>query len=220
MIGDVAHVCNRGVEKRTVFLNEKDYARFVGDLFRFNNDGPSLPVADITEYDASYQHPIVDILKWSLLPNHYHLLLLERIEGGIVKFIQRLGNGYTKYFNIKNERSGYLFQNAAKINVITKQSQFLYIPLYVELNPLDLFDKNWRTSGIKEIARTMRFLENYRWSSYRDYTGKNNFPFLLNKKLFYELFETNEKAYQKEVRNWLGEPQSLRYRGATFMHLE
>lgn len=216
MIDDIAHVCNRGVEKRPIFLNKKDYLKFVENLFRFNNDGPGIPFSNNPE-DTTDRRPIVDILKWSLLPNHYHLLLRERIEGGIIKFIQRLGNGYTKYFNIKNERSGYLFQNAAKNNLITNPRHFLYIPLYIELNPLDLFDKNWRISKVAKPEQAIRFLENYRWSSFRDYSRKDTFPFLLNKKLFYELFATSRNSFQKEAREWISDPENLRYRGASFM---
>ena len=38
---------------------------------------------------------LVNILKWSLLPNHYHLLLEEVEDGGVVEFTKRIGNGFT-----------------------------------------------------------------------------------------------------------------------------
>ena len=37
MIGDLAHVFNRGVEKRKIFLDEDDYIRFATNLIFLNN---------------------------------------------------------------------------------------------------------------------------------------------------------------------------------------
>ena len=86
----------------------------------------------------------MEVLKWTLLPNHYHLLLYEKVEGGVLEFVKRLGNSFTKYINIKREASGYLFQNSAKIIQITKNEQFLYIPFYIDLNILDIIYKKMK----------------------------------------------------------------------------
>src|SRR3989344_5375552 len=100
MIGDIVHVCNRGFSKEKVFHEEVDFSRFVASLYKFNNKSDALRFQGKDIFaDPPEQDRIVDILKWSLLPNHYHLLLHEKIEGGVVEFIKRLGNGYTKYFN-------------------------------------------------------------------------------------------------------------------------
>ena len=34
----IYHIFNRGVEKRKVFMGEKDYFRFVHDLYEFNDE--------------------------------------------------------------------------------------------------------------------------------------------------------------------------------------
>lgn len=44
---------------------------------------------------------LVKILCYCLMPNHFHLLLKEIRKGGISKFMQKLGIGYTNYFNLK-----------------------------------------------------------------------------------------------------------------------
>ena len=33
----IYHVLNRGVDKRKIFLEDKDYYRFIHDLFEFND---------------------------------------------------------------------------------------------------------------------------------------------------------------------------------------
>ena len=133
------------------------------------------------------------------MPNHYHLLLHEAINGGAVEFVKRLGNGFTKYFNIKYRRSGYLFQNKAKIILAENDAHYLYLPYYVELNPLDLIDKSWRAGEIEKISRAENFLNSYRWSSYQDYSGYKNFPAIIDKYLFYDIFDTDQKEYEKEM---------------------
>ncbi len=204
MTGDIAHICNRGVNKQNIFLEETDYLRFLEDLYKFNNKGGAIKdkFIDLSK-PLPKQDKIIEILKWSLLPNHYHLLIYENIDGGIVEFVKRLGNGYTKYFNIKNERSGYLFQNSAKILRIQNERHLLYIPLYIETNPLDLHQYDWRENGLTDDKEALSFLNSYRWSSYRDYHGTENFPSIINQEMYFNLFETTQIQYEQEMREWL-----------------
>lgn len=206
MVGDITHVCNRGVNKMEIFLKTGDYARFLESLYKCNNQKGSLRTRkhglDLIA-QAPLQNKLVDILKWSLLPNHYHLLLHEQVDGGITEFIKRIGNSYTKYFNIKNNRSGYLFQNSARIIPLESDRHALYIGSYIELNPLDLYDKTWREGGTKDPVGSLKFLMQYKWSSLQDYYSYDNLPALINKDLYYSLFETNNQEYQNEIKEWL-----------------
>lgn len=210
MVGNIVHACNRGFNKHTVFEKDADFCRFVESLYKFNNKNGAVRFRGKNLFaDPPPQDRIVDILKWSLLPNHYHILLHEKVDGGAVEFIKRLGNGYTKYFNIRNERSGYLFQNSAKIIPIETARHFLHIPFYVELNPLDVFDKNWRSNGVKNVSGALAFMKSYRWSSYRDYEGKRDFSSLLSRDTFYDLFETDPKKNRQEAEDFLKMPADL-----------
>jgi len=206
MIGDIAHICNRGVDKRIVFRDRHDYARFVDNLFLLNNKDGKLR--------TKHKHPLnhigllpereklVEILKWSLLPNHYHLLLYEATEGGILEFTKRLGNAYTKYFNLRHGgRSGYLFQNRAKIIPLESEGHFPYIPIYIDLNAGSL------AYGSQE--KIMNFLKSYEWSSLKDYYGNGNRESVINKELFYKLFENNSTEYYKELKGFLGDKKKF-----------
>ncbi|MEK7128612.1 MAG: hypothetical protein AAB933_03565 [Patescibacteria group bacterium] len=215
MVGDSAHICNRGVDKRKIFLDEADYLRFVRNLLLLNNKDGKIrvrkknPLEDIQQI-LSERKKLVEILKWGLLPNHYHLLLYEVCEGGILEFTKRLGNAYTKYFNTKNEgRSGYLFQNSAKIIPILENSQFLYTPIYIDLNCADLISPNWKNLTNNNSKKILNFLQSYRWSSFRDYFGeKSEFNSIINTELFYDLFDTNEKEYKKDLEDFIANPIS------------
>jgi len=203
MTGDVAHVCNRGIEKRKIFLDRKDYERFTENLFLLNNEsGKIRTVKSIFTLggDVPKQEKLVEVLKWSLLPNHYHLLLYENIDGGILEFTKRLGNAYTKYFNIKNNgRSGYVFQNRAKIIPITNEKQSLYIPFYIDINPLDLVLPDRKNISIRDSKKALDFLRTYEWSSFKDYFGKGTRGSIINKNLFYECFGLTSETYEKEL---------------------
>ena len=202
MVGDVAHVCNRGVEKRQIFNDNQDYQRFVDNLFLLNNEkGKIRTIKNIFDtIQSPRRERLVEVLKWSLLPNHYHLLIYEVVEGGILEFTKRLGNAFTKYFNIKNEgRSGYLFQNSAKIIPMTNDRQYLYIPYYIDINPLDLIFPNRKNVSIRDNKKALGFLRTYKWSSFKDYFGDGGMEQIINKDLFYELFDVKPATYEKEL---------------------
>lgn len=206
MVRDIYHICNRGVRKEKIFDTESDYFRFVLNLYRLNNKGESLRINPHRKSIDSFpeQDKIVEVLKWTLLPNHYHLLLYEKVDGGVLEFVKRLGNSFTKYINIKREASGYLFQNSARIIQIKDNRHFLYIPFYIDLNLLDLIysENEHRKVDVKEI---LEFFKNYGWSSFRDYFGDKISPFakIINKELFYETFNTSPMDYQKELCGFL-----------------
>ena len=67
-------------------------------------------------------------------PNHYHFILEQVVDSGIEKFMQRLGTGYTKFFNHKHKRSGTLFQGKFKAVLIDSNEFLLHVSAYVNLN--------------------------------------------------------------------------------------
>ena len=204
----VYHVFNRGIDKQKIFYDEQDYQRFVDNLFLLNNkDGKIRTTRNFFDTPKIKREKLVEILRWSLLPNHYHLLLYEIEDGGAVEFMKRIGNAYTKYFNTKNKgRSGYLFQNSAKKVLVENNSQFLYIPFYIDLNPLDLKFQNWKETGLKDNKKAIDFLKNYEWSSFKDIFGNGNRQGIINQELFYDMYGINPDEYEKELLKFLKNP--------------
>ena len=39
-----------------------------------------------------------------------------------------------------------------------------------------MIEPKWKEIGIKNPEKVIKFLEDYKWSSYPDYIGKKNFP--------------------------------------------
>src|SRR3989344_4697111 len=152
----IHHVYNRGVEKRTIFKQERDYLRFIHDLYEFNDSAPAvntnyyhnLSKSNFHKLERKPRKLLVEILCFCLMPNHYHLMLREKVEGGITEFMRKIGTGYTNYFNTKYERVGPLFQGKFKTVNIERQAHLLYLPHYIHLNPLDLAVPEWREKRI------------------------------------------------------------------------
>jgi len=133
------HILNRGVDKREVFLDYDDTARFFQSMHEFNTIEPIGSIFE-NSFRKPFGNPIskskklVNFVCYCLNPNHYHFLLEQLIDNGIEKFMQRLGIGYTKYFNKKNDRVGALFQGKYKAIHIDSNEYLLHLSAYINLN--------------------------------------------------------------------------------------
>lgn len=208
---ELYHVINKGVDGRDIFLDTQDYARFVHDLYEFNDTAPALEFArssaaetDVGRTTSHIRERLVDIHGWELMKDHFHLLLSARVENGITLFLRKM-SGYARYFNERHGRKGTLFQGNTKKVLIERQEHFLYILHYVHLNSLDYLPgaKKWRERDkgtIQDIPNILDYLKKYRWSSFPDYCGQKNFPSILTKSLFDDAFE---QGYLSDLKEYL-----------------
>lgn len=194
--GEHYHVYNRGVMKRKIFLSDRDRLRFLFYLFSFQSPQQTSNIHRHVQHSMLNiqavgrakikKERVVKLIAFALMPNHFHLILEEIADGGISKYLQRLGNAYTKYFNTKYETNGHLFQGRFKFRHIQDNEQLLYTSAYLHRNCCEL--KVWRG---KE--------SDYPWSSYQDYLGENRWFELLETATILEQFSTR-KDYQEWVQ--------------------
>ncbi len=179
-IGEFYHVYNRGVEKRIIFQNTKDYRRFWALLYlangtkeiEFRNDFSKLKsFEEIFQQDRG--EPLVAIGAYCLMPNHFHLLLTHLVEGGISKFMQKLQTGYSMYFNKKYERAGGLFQGVFKSEHINNDPYRMYIYAYIHLNPAKLKNTEWKIQSKSFLKNLKKFVAEYPYSSLQEYLSRN-----------------------------------------------
>ena len=205
---DLYHVLNRGVDKRKIVMNDRDRMRFVRNLYEMNDSEPvknlwfhfnknTSPASDVGRHYE--RDKLVQIHGWCLMDNHYHLLLSELQENGISMFLKKINMGYAKYFNEKYDRSGALFQGKTKRKLIDSDAYMLHILNYIHFNPLDYSKgtKGWRGRKIDNAQTALAQLNEYRWSSYLDYMGQDNFPTLIETSLMDDLFDD----YTVEVKD-------------------
>ncbi|XKT74704.1 MAG: transposase [Patescibacteria group bacterium UBA2163] len=188
--GEYYHIYNRGAFKQTLFKEHKDYARF---LFYMLYAQSPIPFSHITRLTESFStsdgftvspeetndvivNRSVELTSFCIMPNHYHLIVKEVVEGGIARYMQRVGNGYTKYFNTKYEASGRIFQNAFQAKHIADNNYLLYLSAYIHRNPREL--KTWKDK-----------IFDYPWSSLQDITEANRWGGLLEADIIAAQFE-------------------------------
>jgi len=133
------HVTSRGNEQKDVFKSQKDREKFLSYL-----------ESATTRYGAV-------IHAWSLMSNHYHLLL-ETPAGNLSQIMRHINGAYTTYFNVKRKRAGHLFQGRYKAILVEADEYATELSRYIHLNPV-------------RATMTAR-PEEYQWSSYRSYIGE------------------------------------------------
>lgn len=177
--GEYYHLYSRGVEKRKIFLSDKDRERFMALLYIMNQPEPfnfgnflkQNKIADI--FSETKEKSLVSIISYTLMPNHFHILVYENQEGGISKFMLRLLTAYSMYFNTKYERSGPLFVHPFRSQYISNESHFMWLFSYIHLNPIKIIKKNFKHEGIGNKKVAGDFLDSYKYSSYHEYKGIN-----------------------------------------------
>jgi len=182
------HVFNRGVDKRKIFMGDKDYSRFLFSLRDFNDKNYSanlhrkikvengrVSIGNRIPNKNVKREPLVKIHCSCLMPNHFHLILEQVADGGISKFMQKLGIGYTNYFNLRYERSGVLFQGKFKAVLIGRDEYLNYLIQYIYMNPLDLMEPGWKENGLENWKEAKKFLINYRWTDCKDFDQFDDF---------------------------------------------
>ena len=214
--GSFYHVYNRGVEKRQIFMDDQDYSYFLYELGEFNKPAHSrnLLRALNTNVKGSTFHineGLVDICCYVLMPNHYHLILRQRKDKGVIRIMQRLGTGYTMYFNIKYERTGSLFEGRYKTKSIDSDEYLMHLSRYLHLNPVSIIDPDWKNKGIRAWKKTNDFIKSYKWSSYPLYisteidvrgpTSHSNRDFIM------DYFKESPEKYEDFINSWTKEEQ-------------
>mgnify|MGYP000038247142 CR=1 FL=1 len=173
------HLYSRGVEKRKIFLNERDYDRFLSLLYIMNQResfhvGNFLKTHNISDiFDLNRGDTLVDILAYVLMQNHFHILVYEKEEGGITKLMSKVLTAYSMYFNKRYERSGPLFMHPFRAQYISEDNQYTWIFEYIHMNPIKIIKKDFKERGIssEDVLMCEEFLENYKYSSYQDVLG-------------------------------------------------
>lgn len=172
------HIYNCGVEKRDIFATERDYHRFLKtvDFYRFNQSISFAQFQELSEESKKVYAQLnprtserlrVKLSTYCLIPNHFHLSLKPNQENGVPRFMSDISNSYTRYFNIKYERIGSLFQGRYKSKEIPTEEAALQVTRYIHINPT--------TSERTNQDRNLR-PEDYPFSSYRYWID----PALLN----------------------------------------
>ncbi len=142
MPGLLQHVIVRGIEKRDIFRDDRDREEFLDRL------------------SALLKETQTQCYAWSLLPNHFHLLV-KPTRSPLALLMRRLLTGYAIHFNRRHGRSGHLFQNRYKSIVCEEEPYLLELIRYIHLNPI--------RAGLVE---DLQGLDEYPWSGHAVLMGR------------------------------------------------
>lgn len=203
--GQYYHIFNRGVARNPIFFSNKDYERFLISLNYYQYKDPPARLSyflktelnekrNILQEMRDKNQKIISIICYSLMPNHYHLLLKQEEDSGIENFICRAVNGYVKYLNIRSKRVGPLFQGAFKAVRVETDEQMIHLSRYIHLNPVtgylvkpeDILNYKWTSLG-QYLTETESFVDK---SFILNYFGNKDKYFM-----FMKDFEDYKKSF-------------------------
>ncbi len=155
------HVIVRGIGKQILFEDEKDYLYYISLLERYSEETK------------------VGICGYCLMDNHVHLLTHD-VDANISLFMKKMGVSYAGYYNRRYKRTGHLFQDRYKSQIINDENYYRMVLRYIFCNP--------EKAGICGA-------EEYRWSSYWFYGECDSF---IDQELTLKLFR-NKEGYRHFV---------------------
>ena len=193
--GEHYHLYNRGNSKQIIFHDDQDHRYFMNLLIIMNNEQR---VKSGVKTHKDSEEKVISIGAYTLMPNHFHILVKQEKDGGITTFMHKLLTGYVGYYNKKYKRTGSLFEGKFKSKYAMMDTYLRYLFSYIHLNSLKIIDQNWKTAKIYD--KHFEFLLNYPYSSFNEYlTG--NFE-IVNKGAFPDYFPTKD-IFLKEVMLWI-----------------
>lgn len=167
--GEIYHVFNRGIDRRPLFFDRREYQRCrdVVNFYRFRK--PPVKYSQFHIWNQKQRDHVlkeietagdtlIDIVAYCFMPNHVHFLLRQQVDGGISRFMSMVQNSYTRYFNTRHKRVGPLLLDQFKAVRIEDEAQLLHVARYIHLNPYTSY-----------IVKTIEEVETYRWSSFMEY---------------------------------------------------
>lgn len=186
------HLYNRGVAKQKIFSSDGDYEHFLKTFGFYLEKSPKTKLSHADEKEIKIlnitrpKKPLVMVLGYCLMPNHFHLLVKQLSDNGISIFMRRSLDSYTRYFNTRYERIGPLYQGRFKAICVENDEQLLHLSRYIHLNPF--------------LGHLTQKPNDYPWSSYHFYLNNQTLR-LCNPKFILDV-AGSKKEYEEFVNDY------------------
>ncbi|KKQ74564.1 MAG: hypothetical protein US94_C0002G0024 [Berkelbacteria bacterium GW2011_GWB1_38_5] len=202
--GEVYHVFTRSIADFKIFNDALEYDRIL-QLIRYYQVKNKSKFSDFIDssivhqigFDAALEtvsknnNPLVQIIAYCLMPTHIHLILKQLTDKGISIYMSNILNGYTRYFNIKHQRKGPLWESEFKNVLVKDDEQLLHLTRYLHLNPT--------------TADLIKKPEDWVFSSYKEYLSQTESDICE----FEGILEINHSIYRKFVNDRIAYQREL-----------
>jgi putative transposase len=196
--GEIYHVYSRSIAEYKIFNNDSEHLRMkeAAKYYKINK-----PLVKFSQRECkSMEKPVivqrgvkelVQIICYCIMPTHVHFVLKQLIDKGISVFMGNLLNSYSRYFNIKHNRKGHLWEERFKEVLVKTDEQLLHLTRYIHLNPVTAYIVNKP--------------EDWKWSSYLEYVSDNKDGICKYDNIVdikpeeYKEFVENRISYQREL---------------------
>lgn len=184
-VGDIVHVFNRGNRKQEIVRDDRDRWHFLQALYYFNDEyEPHRLFRELYDIWGRDSHtridrpgtwpsrqPIVDVLAFTLMDNHYHLILQETRDGGVTKFMRKIGTSMTNRFNTRHKETGRLFQGPYKARRVDDDNYLRYLNVYVHIKNVCELYKGGIAGALRNFDDAFLFAVSYPYGSLGGYAG-------------------------------------------------
>ncbi len=193
------HICTKSIAGYVIFRSNEDYSRMMEMMRYYRMLKPPMRYSLYEKllasgtlshiFDYSEDNLLVDIVGYCLMPTHIHLILCQLKDNGISVYMKKILDSYSRYFNIKRDRRGPLWQGRFKSVLIETDEQLLHLTRYIHLNP---------TSG-----NIVEHPENWPYSSYGEYINSpsnklcNHIKYIRLASDQYKTFVESRQDYQR-----------------------
>lgn len=197
---EIYHIFNRSIAKYIIFNTSNDYSRIIEMISFYRHKNSPCCYSKFKLYQKSFQDQVlinlekdnnhlVEIIAYCIMPTHFHFILKQMVDDGISKFMAKVSNSYTKYFNTEHTRSGPLYEGHFKNILVKDDAQLLHLTRYVHLNPV--------SAGIINKP------EDWEYSSYNDFLSPSPTSVVAQtldiKPEKYQKFVEDQISYQRQL---------------------
>ena len=163
----IYHIILRGINKQIIFNDEEDKKRFIDTLKTYK---------EVSGYK---------LFAYCLMNNHVHLLI--KVEKEDLDFIfKRIGGSYVYWYNKKYSRSGHLFQDRFRSEVVGDEKYFMTVLRYIHQNPIK--------------AGICKNVDEFKYSSYHEIININT-EFIDTDYIFDIMSKEHFIEFNKEINN-------------------
>lgn len=183
-LGSIVHITKRGARGIEITRDNADQERFIQLLYYLNDsfvdDNWRKTITGLAPFERPIEwperNPLTRIFAWTLVPNHFHLLMEEIQEGGISKFMQRLCGSMSANFNAKYKEHGSIFQGAYRSRTISEDAHLRYLVFYIQVkNVLELYPGGL-VRALEYFDEAWEWALQYRFSSLSSYISGKDAP--------------------------------------------